>query len=240
MPTLTAGRTPEWNRSVSRKIWPSVIEMTLVGMYAGDVAGLRLDDRQRGQRAAALLIRHLRGALQKARVQIEHVAGIRLAAGRTAEQQRDLAIRLRVLRQVVVDAERVFAVVEEVLAHRRAGVRREVLQRRRFGRGRGDDDRVLHRAVLFERADDLRDRRLLLTDRDVDADDVLALLIDDRVDRDRGLAGLAVADDQLALSAADRNHGVDGLESGLQRLFDRAAVDDARRDALDRDCARSC
>ena len=31
-PTLMAGRTPALNRSVSRKIWPSVIEMTLVGM----------------------------------------------------------------------------------------------------------------------------------------------------------------------------------------------------------------
>ena len=29
-----AGRTPWLNRSVSRKIWPSVIEMTLVGMKA--------------------------------------------------------------------------------------------------------------------------------------------------------------------------------------------------------------
>ena len=34
MPTLTAGRTPELNRSDSRKIWPSVMEITLVGMYA--------------------------------------------------------------------------------------------------------------------------------------------------------------------------------------------------------------
>ena len=34
MPTLMAGRTLELNMSVSRKIWPSVIEMTLVGMYA--------------------------------------------------------------------------------------------------------------------------------------------------------------------------------------------------------------
>ena len=32
MPTFTAGRTPALNRSVSRKHWPSVIEMTLVGM----------------------------------------------------------------------------------------------------------------------------------------------------------------------------------------------------------------
>src|SRR5207302_10534061 len=36
-------------------------------------------------------------------------------------------------------------------------------------------------------------------DGDVNADHVLALLVDDGVDRDRGLAGLAVADDQLAL-----------------------------------------
>ena len=34
MPTLMAGRTLELKRSDSRKIWPSVMEMTLVGMYA--------------------------------------------------------------------------------------------------------------------------------------------------------------------------------------------------------------
>jgi hypothetical protein len=32
IPTLTAGRTPLKNRSFSRKIWPSVMEITLVGM----------------------------------------------------------------------------------------------------------------------------------------------------------------------------------------------------------------
>ena len=31
---LRAGRWPALKRSVSRKIWPSVIEMTFVGMYA--------------------------------------------------------------------------------------------------------------------------------------------------------------------------------------------------------------
>jgi hypothetical protein len=31
-PTEIAGRMPLLKRSVSRKIWPSVIEMTLVGM----------------------------------------------------------------------------------------------------------------------------------------------------------------------------------------------------------------
>ena len=81
---------------------------------------------------------------------------------------------------------------------------------------------------------DLRDRGLLLADGVVDADDAEALLIDDRVHRDGGLARLAVADDELALAAADRHHAVDGLEPRLQRLLDRRPIDDAGRDALDR------
>ena len=75
---------------------------------------------------------------------------------------------------------------------------------------------------------DAGDRGALLPDRDVDAADLLLrvaglpvlLLVDDRVDADGGLAGLAVADDQLALAAADRGHRVDGLDAGLQRLAD--------------------
>jgi hypothetical protein len=47
--------------------------------------------------------------------------------------------------------------------------------------------------------------------------------------RDGGLAGLAVADDQLALAAADGDRErVDGLEAGLHRLVHRLARDDAR------------
>ena len=34
MPAFIAGRMPALNRSVSRKIWPSVIEMTFVGTNA--------------------------------------------------------------------------------------------------------------------------------------------------------------------------------------------------------------
>ena len=50
------------------------------------------------------------------------------------------------------------AVELEVLAHRAAGVRGDVLERAGLGRGGGDDDRVLHRAVLLERPHHLRDR----------------------------------------------------------------------------------
>src|SRR3546814_18515689 len=41
-----------------------------------------------------------------------------------------------------------------------------------------------------------------------------------------GLAGVAVADDQLALAAADGNERVERLEAGLHRLVHRLARDD--------------
>ncbi len=97
-----------------------------------------------------------------------------------------------------------------------------------------DDDRVVHRPVLLEDRDGVRDRGQLLPDRDVDAHEALARLVDDRVDGDGRLARLAVADDQLALAAADRDQRVDGLDAGLDRRIDRLAHDDAGGDALDR------
>src|SRR3546814_7397458 len=80
--------------------------------------------------------------------------------------------------------------------------------------------------VFFELAHDVGDRAGLLADRDVDALHARRLLVDDRVDRQRGLAGLTIADDQLALTAADRHHRVDGLVAGLHQLVDRLAGDD--------------
>jgi hypothetical protein len=65
------------------------------------------------------------------------------------------------------------------------------------------------------------------------ADLVDLRLVDDRVDRDGGLAGAAVADDQLALAAADRDHGVDRHDAGEEGLGDRFALDDAGGDLLD-------
>ena len=69
----------------------------------------------------------------------------------------------------------------------------------------------------------------LLADRDIDADQVGPALIDDRIDRDRGLAGGAIADDQFALAAAEREQRIDGEDAGLHRLGDQFALDDRRR-----------
>ena len=54
-----------------------------------------------------------------------------------------------------------------------------------------------------------------LADRAIDADHVLVALVQDGVDRDGGLAGLAVAQDQLALPSADRDERIDDDDPGL-------------------------
>src|SRR5690606_17442028 len=53
------------------------------------------------------------------------------------------------------------------------------------------------------------------------------LLVEEGVKNDGRLAGLAVADDQLALATADRDQRVDGLEPGRHRLMHRLARQDA-------------
>ena len=63
---------------------------------------------------------------------------------------------------------------------------------------------------------------------------VEASLADDRVDRDRRFAGRAVANDQLALAATDRDHRVDRHDAGLDRLANAPSLDDAGRDFFDR------
>ena len=179
----------------------------------GHVVGLRLDDRQRGQRACLVLVIHLGRALEQARMQIEHVAWIGFAARRTAQQQRHLAVCDGLLGKVIIDDDGMHSVVAEIFTHGATGKRRQVLHRRRIGSGRRDNDRIVERALLLEHLHELRDGRALLANRNIDAIELDLLvrlrierfLIEDRVERDRGLAGLTVADDQLTLAATDRN-----------------------------------
>jgi hypothetical protein len=166
-------------------------------------------------------------------VQVEDVARIGFATRWPPQQQRHLAVSPSLLGQVVVDDQRVLAPIAEEFAHGATGVGCDVLQGRGLGRAGGDDDGMLHRAVLLQLGDHVGDGGLLLPDRNVDALNAGALLVDDRVDGHGGLAGLAVADNQLALTAADRHHGVDRLQAGLHRLAHRLTGDDARRDLLD-------
>ena len=196
------------------------------------VVGLGLDDRQSGHRAGAEVVGQLGAAFQQPAVQVEDVTRVRLPARRPAQQQRHRTVGLGLLGQVVEDDQHVFALVHPVLADGRAGVGSDVLVSGRI-RGRRVDDRGVRQSPgRLELAADGGDRRGLLADRDIDAAHLLflvagfpgRLLVHDRVDGDGGLAGLAVADDQLSLTPTDRNHRVDGLDPRLQGLPDLLAV----------------
>ena len=63
---------------------------------------------------------------------------------------------------------------------------------------------VGHGTVALERLHDLRHGRSLLPDRTIDADQVVLCRVDDGIERDGGFACLAIADQQLALTAANR------------------------------------
>ena len=110
------------------------------------------------------------------------------------------------LAEVVINDQHVLALLHEIFAHRAAGVGRDILQWSQLRCGGRDDNGVIHRARVRQRFDKLRHSRALLADGDVDADDVLPALIDNGVGSDGGLAGLAVADDELTLAAADGDH----------------------------------
>ena len=252
-PTLIAGRTPELNRSVSRKHWPSVIEMTLVGMNAETSLPLVSMIGRPVIEPPPSSSRELRAALEQPRVQVEDVTGVGLATRRAAQQQRDRAVGVGLLGQVVEHDQDVLALVHPVLADGRAGVRREVLEAGRVRRGGGDDRRVLQRAVLLERLAHGGDRRALLADGDVDALDLalgvaglpVGLLVDDRVE---ATAVLPVCRSPMISWRWPRpigGHRVDRLDAGLQRLLDRLALDHRGRlqlegAALGRTRSRPC
>src|SRR5690606_15443137 len=209
-----------------------------------NVTGLRFNDGQRGQRTGTtlhfavgelfnVLFVYTGSALEQTGVEIEHVTGVGFAAGRTTQQQRHLTIGPGLLGQVVVNDEGVFTAIAEVFAHRAAGVGSDVLHGSRLGSRGGHDNGVFECAVLFELANDVGNGRSLLADSNVDAGDTLALLGNDGVDGDGGLTGLAVANDQLALTTTHRDHGVDGLGTSLQRLRHRLTGNHARSNLLD-------
>ena len=102
------------------------------------------------------------------------------------------------------------------------------MQRSSLGSGGSNDDSVLHSVVFLEGLDELGDGGTLLADSNVDTIELLlfiltvipTLLVQDSVDGDGSLAGLTITDDQLTLATANGNHGIDGLETGLNGLPD--------------------
>lgn len=73
----------------------------------------------------------------------------------------------------------------------------------------------------------LAHRRTLAPDAGVHTHDPGVVLVDDRIQRQAGLACLTVAQDELPLSQANWDRGVDGLDARVQGLVHRLPLHDA-------------
>jgi hypothetical protein len=173
---------------------------------------------------------HLGGTLEETRVQVEDITGVGLTSRGTTEEQRHLTVSNGLLGQIVIDDNGVAAVVTEPLTHGGTGEGSDVLQGGGLGSGGSDDDGVLHGILLLKGLDELSDGGTLLTDGNVDTVQLLllggvggvvpALLVEHGVESDSGLTGLTITNDQLTLTTADGNHGVDTLHTSLYGLVD--------------------
>ena len=167
-------------------------------------------------------------------MQVENVTRVCFTARRTTQQQGDLAIGHSLLGQIIIDDQGVFTAVTEVFTHGRAGVGCQELHRCRIGGAGGNHDGVIHSTMLFQLAHNRGNGRLLLANCHVDTLDARIFLVDDRVDGDGGLTDLAVTDDQLTLATTDWYHGVNGFQTGLDRLINGLTSDNTGSHFLDR------
>ena len=109
------------------------------------------------------------GALEQPRVDVEDVAGEGFASGRSAKQERQLAIGAGVMGEVVVHDQHVATRLHEMLRDAGRGVRRDVGEARRVVALGHDHDGVLHRALFPQVGHGLRHGGRALADGAVDA-----------------------------------------------------------------------
>ena len=204
-----------------------------VGGYVGrQVAGFGLRNGQGGERTTAALGRQHGGALEQARVQMEHVARVGFPTRRLLHQQSQLAVGGGVFAQVVDHHQGMLPTVAEIFGHREAGKGREPLQARCGGAGRDDEDRALGCPQSPHRIDHSRRGLRLLPHRDVHADQFAVALGQQCIQRHRGFAGAAVTDDEFALSAAQREQCINGQRAGVHGLAHEGPFDDVGRRAF--------
>lgn len=154
----------------------------------------------------------------------------------TTEQERHLTVGHGLLGQIVINDNSVLAVVTEPFAHSTPGEGSDVLKRSSFRGGSCHNDTIFHGVVLLKCLDQLSHSRSLLSDGNVDTVELLGLivgvippfLVKNSIESNSRLSGLTIADDQLTLTTSNRNHSVNGFETGLDWLVDRVTRENAR------------
>ncbi len=167
-------------------------------------------------------------------MQVENVTWVCFTTWRTFQQQGNLTVCPGLLGQIIKDDQSVFAAIQEVLTHRTTSVWSQELHCCRIGCTSGNDDGVIHSVVFFQLANNVRNRRLLLTYGNVDTLNARTFLVDDGVNGKSSLTSLTVTNDQLTLTTTDWYHGINSLVTGLHWLVYALTCNYTRSNALNR------
>src|SRR5690606_31195043 len=74
---------------------------------------------------------------------------------------------------------------------------------------------------------------LTLADGDIDTIHILTFLVDNCINRNRGLACLAVTNNQLTLTTTNRDHRINGYDTCLDRTVNAFTLHNARCNPFD-------
>ena len=153
-------------------------------------------------------------------MQIKDISRISLTPRRTAENQRYLTVGNSLLGQVIVNDQRIPTGIAEILSDGSSCKRSKILQSGRVGSSSGNYDSVVQCSTLLQHVHDIGNSRTFLSHGYINTVNrfacfVIRFLIQDGIDGNGGLSRLTVADNQFTLSATDRNHGIDRLQTGL-------------------------
>ena len=130
--------------------------------------------------------------------------------------------------QIIVNDKHVFSLIHKILCHGSSCIRCDVLQRSRITGSCCYDDGIIHGTVFFQCRYNFCNCRCFLSNCNINTDDIFALLVDHCIGCNGCLTCLTVTDDQLSLSTANREHGIDGKDSCLHWYANRFTINDTR------------
>src|SRR5690349_8743805 len=93
---------------------------------------------------------------------------------------------------------------------------------------------MFHGTISFQNAYRTSNRGLFLTNRHIDTNKIFPFLIDNGIESQGCFTRLTIANNQLALTASNGDHSIDGFNAGLDRCIHILTLHDARRNTLDR------
>ena len=121
------------------------------------------------------------------------------------------------LAQIVIHYQNITSLGAEIFRHSASGIRSDILKRCAFRRGCRHYNRIIHCSRTLQLCAELNDRRAFLTDCNINTYYILILLVYNCIYCNLRFSGLTVSDYKLSLTASDRYHTVNRLDSGLKR-----------------------